>query len=129
MLLGPSASRVFVGEERYTHVWLAVCEYSGDGVKPNISWVLPDENTAIQPTTESKCDGIKVDVNSTFEFELSQYEGKNLTCLIQNKLGRDERRTMRVPKYCKLSQQQHKKKSILFADCHLLFVPLSYLIN
>ncbi|XP_051719123.1 uncharacterized protein si:ch211-149e23.4 isoform X2 [Ctenopharyngodon idella] len=97
--LGPSASRMFLVEERYTDIWHAVCEYSGNLVKPNISWVLSDEDTIIQTTTETKCDGIKVDVNSTFEFQLSQYEGKNLTCLIQNKFGRDERRTMHVPKY------------------------------
>lgn len=98
LLLGPSASRVFLGEERHTHIWHAVCEYSGEGVKPNISWVLPDEDTA---TTESKNDGIKVEVNSTYAFELSQFEGKYLICLIQNKLGRDERLAIRVPKYCK----------------------------
>ncbi|ROL49949.1 Nectin-1 [Anabarilius grahami] len=97
--LGPSASRVFLGEERHTDIWHAVCEYSSDGVIPNISWVLSDEDTEIQATTESKCDGIKVNVNSTFEFQLSQYEGKDLTCLIQNKFGRDERRTVHVPKY------------------------------
>ncbi|XP_077065001.1 uncharacterized protein LOC143716366 isoform X1 [Siphateles boraxobius] len=97
--LGPSASRVFLGEERYTHIWHAVCKYSGEGVKPNISWILPDEDTIIPATTESNYNGIKVEVNSTYEFELSQYEGKNLICLIQNKLGRDERLTIRVPKY------------------------------
>lgn len=130
LLLGPSASRMFLVEERYTDIWHAVCEYSGNLVKPNISWVLSDEDTIIQTTTETKCDGIKVDVNSTFEFQLSQYEGKNLTCLIQNKFGRDERRTMHVPKYCKLKRNgnNNNKKSILFADCNLLFLPLSYLI-
>ncbi|XP_018939679.2 uncharacterized protein LOC109067131 isoform X2 [Cyprinus carpio] len=97
--LGPSASRAFLGEERYTQIWHAVCEYSGEGVKPNISWVLLDEDTVTQATTEVKYKGIKVKVNSTHEFQLSQYEGKDLICLIQNKLGRDERRTIRVPKY------------------------------
>lgn len=101
LLLGPSASRVFLGEEKNTHIWHAVCEYSGEGLKPNISWVLPDEDTVIPATTESKYDGIKVEVISIYEFKLSQYEGKNLICLIQNKLRRDERLTIRVPKYCK----------------------------
>ncbi len=107
LLLGPSASRVFLGEERNTLfwdtlIWHAVCEYSGDGVKPNISWVFPDEDTVILVTTESRYDGIKVEVNLTHEFQLSQYEGKYLICLIQNNLGRDERRKIHVPKYCKL---------------------------
>ncbi|XP_042595179.1 uncharacterized protein si:ch211-149e23.4 [Cyprinus carpio] len=97
--LGPSVSRAFLGEESYTLIWHAVCEYSGDGVKPNISWVFPDEDTVILVTTESRYDGIKVEVNLTHEFQLSQYEGKDLICLIQNKLGRDERRTIHVPKY------------------------------
>ncbi|KAK2881259.1 hypothetical protein Q8A67_018527 [Cirrhinus molitorella] len=99
--LGPSASRVFLGEERLdTDIWHAVCEYSGvNGVKPNISWVLPDEDTATQETPEFEYDGIKVEVKTIHEFELSQYEGKDLICLIQNKLGSDERRTIRVPKY------------------------------
>lgn len=131
LLLGPSASRVFLREERYTDNWHAVCEYSGDGVIPKISWVWSDEDTEIQSTTESKCNGIKVNVNLTSEFQLSQYEGKDLTCLIQNKFGKDERRMVHVPKYCKLSQlsqQKWKKNLILFADCNLLFLPLSYLI-
>ncbi len=102
LFLGPSASRVFLGGESYTHIWHAVCEYSGDGVKPNISWVFPDEDTVILVTTKSRYDGIKVEVSLTHEFQLSQYEGKDLICLIQNNLGRDERRTIHIPKYCKL---------------------------
>ncbi|KAL0174294.1 hypothetical protein M9458_030262, partial [Cirrhinus mrigala] len=90
---------VFLGNERYTDIWHAVCEYSGDGVKPNISWVLPDEDTATTATTEFKNYGIKVEVKSTQEFQLTQYEGKDLICLIQSNLGIDDRRTMRVPKY------------------------------
>ncbi|XP_016124013.1 uncharacterized protein [Sinocyclocheilus grahami] len=97
--LGPSVSRAFLGEESYTLIWHAVCEYSGDGVKPNISWVFPDEDTVILVTTESRYDGTKVEVRLTHEFQLSQYEGKDLICLIQNKLGRDERRTIHVPNY------------------------------
>ncbi|KAF4103958.1 uncharacterized protein si:ch211-149e23.4 [Onychostoma macrolepis] len=95
--LGPSVSRAFLGEESL--IWHAVCEYSGDGVKPNISWVFPDEDTAILVTTESRYNGIKVEVSLTHEFQLSLYEGKDLICLIQNNLGRDERRTIHVPKY------------------------------
>ncbi|XP_026138439.1 uncharacterized protein LOC113115225 [Carassius auratus] len=97
--LGPSVSRAFLGEESYTLMWQAVCEYTGDGVKPNISWVFPDEDTVMLATNESRYDGIKVEVNLTHEFQLGQYEGKDLICLIQNKLGRDERRTLHVPKY------------------------------
>lgn len=100
MLSGLSKSRVFLKNKTYTDIWHAVCEYSSDGVKPNISWVLPDAN-ATQVTTEFKYGVIKVEVNSTLEFQLSQYEGKDLICLIQNNLGIDDKRTMRVPKYCK----------------------------
>lgn len=110
LLIGPSASRAFVNEEKYAEIWHAVCEYSGNWVKPNISWVLSNEDTVIQANTEFKSSGIKVDVNSTFEFQLSQFEGKYLTCLIQNKFGRDERLMVHVPKYCKLSQLSQQKR-------------------
>ncbi|XP_051534616.1 uncharacterized protein LOC127429544 [Myxocyprinus asiaticus] len=96
---GLSASRVYVGEERYNHLWYAVCEYSGVGVKPNISWVLPGEDTIFHAPVQAKYNGIKVQVNSTFEFQLSQYEGKELICLIQNEQGKVERRAKTVPKY------------------------------
>ncbi|KAI7800683.1 hypothetical protein IRJ41_009490 [Triplophysa rosa] len=97
--LGLSTSRLFVGEELYDRLWHAVCEYSGDGVKPNVSWILPDDDTIVQPTVPSTYNGINVQVNSTFEFQLSQYEGKDLICVIQNKHGKDERQTIHVPKY------------------------------
>ncbi|XP_051966227.1 uncharacterized protein LOC127631877 [Xyrauchen texanus] len=97
--LGLSASRVYVGEEQYNHLWYAVCEYSGDGVKPNISWVLPGEDTIVHAPVQAKYNGIKVQVNSTFEFQLSQYEGKELICLIQNEGGKVERWAKTVPKY------------------------------
>lgn len=90
-----------MGEELYARLWHAVCEYSGDGVKPNISWVLPEDDTVVQPTVRSTYNGIHLQVNSSFVFELSQYEGKDLVCVIQNKHGKDETQTTRVPKYCK----------------------------
>ncbi|XP_051521923.1 uncharacterized protein si:ch211-149e23.4 isoform X1 [Myxocyprinus asiaticus] len=97
--LGPSESRLVLGEERYTHLWYAVCEYSGDGLKPNISWVLPGVDTIVQAPAQAKYNGIKVQVNSTFEFQLDQYEGKELICLIQNEHGNIERQQKLVPKY------------------------------
>ncbi|KAI2656205.1 Immunoglobulin superfamily member 10 [Labeo rohita] len=109
--LGLSKSRVFLKNKTYTDIWHAVCEYSSDGVKPNISWVLPDAN-ATQVTTEFKYGVIKVEVNSTLEFQLSQYEGKDLICLIQNNLGIDDKRTMRVPKYSILSIEVLNKTTL-----------------
>ncbi|KAA0701835.1 hypothetical protein E1301_Tti017675 [Triplophysa tibetana] len=70
-----------------------------DSVKPNISWILPDDDTIVQPTVQSTYNGINVQVNSTFEFQLKQYEGKDLICVIQNKHGKYERQTIHVPKY------------------------------
>lgn len=78
-----------------------MCECSGDSVKPNISWILPADDTIVQPTVQSAYNGINVQVNSTFEFQLKQYEGKDLICVIQNKHGKDERQTLHVPEYCK----------------------------
>lgn len=100
-VLGLSTSRLFVGEQLHARLWHAVCEYSGDVVKPNITWILPDDDNIVKPTVRSTYRGINVQVNSTFEFQLSQYEGKDLICVIQNKHGKDERQTTRVPKYCK----------------------------
>ncbi|KAI4894049.1 hypothetical protein NFI96_024553 [Prochilodus magdalenae] len=98
--VGPPESHLGVGPLKDSTLWAAVCEYRGEGVVPNISWVISDHNTtiitaSIQPTY----DGIKVLVNATYEFHLHQCEGKNLTCLIQNDYGEEERRTATVPKY------------------------------
>ncbi|XP_036414897.1 uncharacterized protein si:ch211-149e23.4 [Colossoma macropomum] len=98
--IGPPASHLAVGPLRDSALWAAVCEYRGDAVVPNISWVISNHNTtivsaSIQPTY----DDIKVLVNTTYEFELHQYEGKNLTCVIQHNYGEEERRTISVPKY------------------------------
>ncbi|XP_056613411.1 uncharacterized protein si:ch211-149e23.4 [Triplophysa dalaica] len=96
--LGLSGSRLFVREQLYPPLWYAMCECSGDSVKPNISWILPADDTIVQPTVQSTYNGINVQVNSTFEFQLKQYEGKDLICVIQNKHGKDERK-IHVPKY------------------------------
>nr|XP_021328584.1 uncharacterized protein si:ch211-149e23.4 [Danio rerio] len=97
--LGPSAILAFVAEERYTHIWHAVCGYSGYGVVPNISWILPENDAAVQAITEYKYNGIKVEVNLTYEFQLNQFEGKDLICVVQRELDWEERRTIQVPKF------------------------------
>ncbi|KAL6470882.1 hypothetical protein MHYP_G00195320 [Metynnis hypsauchen] len=99
-LIGRPATHLRVGPLRDSALWAAVCEYRGDAVVPNISWVISNHSTTlvsanIQPTYE----GNKVLVNTTYEFQLHQYEGKNLTCVIQHKYGEEERRTVPVPKY------------------------------
>ncbi|KAJ7995607.1 hypothetical protein DPEC_G00246340 [Dallia pectoralis] len=90
--------RAFVVRQKFSPLWLAVCEYQGDGMEAHLSWVLPDNTTAqISPRSEYK--GMKVLTNLTYEFPLALREGQDLTCLIQNRHGLKERRTVNVPKY------------------------------
>ncbi|XP_065137580.1 uncharacterized protein [Paramisgurnus dabryanus] len=111
--LGPSESQLFVEEDIFNHLWHAVCEYTGIGVKPNISWILPDEDTIIQSSVQFKNNGINVQVNSTYEFQLSQHEGKDLICLIQKEHGKDERQTIHIPKYS-ISSVEVSNKTTLY---------------
>ncbi|TRY89423.1 hypothetical protein DNTS_010825 [Danionella cerebrum] len=97
--LGPSSIRVMVAEVENVQIWQAVCEYSGEGLKPNISWIVPDEDAEGQATVEFVYNGTRVEISSTFEFELSMYEGKDLICLVQSQFGQDQRRRIRVPQY------------------------------
>ncbi|KAL7848561.1 hypothetical protein SRHO_G00201840 [Serrasalmus rhombeus] len=116
-LIGRPAIQLNVGALSDSALWAAVCEYSGDAVVPNISWVISNHNNTIvsaniQPTYE----GIKVLVNTTFEFQLHQYEGKNLTCVIQHNYGEEERRTVPVPKYIISSIVVLNKTSLLHGN-------------
>ncbi|XP_029528397.2 uncharacterized protein LOC115136772 isoform X3 [Oncorhynchus nerka] len=90
--------RVFVGRQRGSLLWLAVCEYRGDRLGAHLSWVLPDNATG-HISFRSGYEGVRVLTNLTYEFSLALHEGQDLTCLIQNHHGLKERRTVHVPKY------------------------------
>ncbi|XP_071214760.1 uncharacterized protein [Salvelinus alpinus] len=89
--------RVFVARQSRS-LWLAVCEYRGDGIRAHLSWVLPD-NTTGHISFRSGYEGVRVLTNLTYEFPLALHEGQDLTCLIQNHHGLKERRTVHVPRY------------------------------
>ncbi|XP_024298609.1 uncharacterized protein si:ch211-149e23.4 isoform X1 [Oncorhynchus tshawytscha] len=90
--------RVFVGRQRGSSLWLAVCEYRGDRLGAHLSWVLPDNATG-HISFRSGYEGVRVLTNLTYEFSLALHEGQDLICLIQNHHGLKERRTVHVPKY------------------------------
>ncbi|CDQ67447.1 unnamed protein product [Oncorhynchus mykiss] len=90
--------RVFVARQSRS-LWLAVCEYRGDGIRAHLSWVLPD-NTTGHISFRSGYEGVRVLTNLTYEFPLALHEGQDLTCLFQNHHGLKERRTVHVPRYC-----------------------------
>ncbi|XP_029628979.1 uncharacterized protein LOC115206319 isoform X2 [Salmo trutta] len=89
--------RVFVARQSRS-LWLAVCEYRGDGIRAHLSWVLPD-NTTGHIFFRSGYEGVRVLTNLTYEFPLALHEGQDLICLIQNHHGLKERRTVHVPRY------------------------------
>jgi hypothetical protein len=96
--------RVFVGRQRGSPLWLAVCEYRGDRLGAHLSWVLPDNATG-HISFRSGYEGVRVLTNLTYEFSLALHEGQDLICLIQNHHGLKERRTVHVPKYCKCNRE------------------------
>ncbi|KAG9264872.1 hypothetical protein AMEX_G21209 [Astyanax mexicanus] len=100
---GPPSVGMKVGPLRDSGLWAAVCEYQGFGLVPNITWIISDHNTAattiVPVTLQPVFQGISVLVNTSYKFELSQHEGRNITCLIRDHYGMEERRTVNIPKY------------------------------
>lgn len=93
---------MLLGQKNESPSWAAVCDYQGAGVVPNISWVISDaSNVPLPSRIYTAIDDIQVHLESTYEFSLSQHEGKSLVCVIQNPHGEADKRIIRVPKYCK----------------------------
>ncbi|XP_067102581.1 uncharacterized protein si:ch211-149e23.4 isoform X2 [Osmerus mordax] len=97
--LGPVMS-VSVRKQTHSSLWLAECEYRGEGVGVHLSWVLA-KNTTCQTSSSlhSYYEGLQLHTRLTYEFPLALYEGQDLTCLIQNEHGLKARRTAHVPIY------------------------------
>ena len=95
---------VSVRKQTHSSLWLAECEYRGEGVEVHLSWVLA-ENTTCQTSSSlhSYYEGLQLHARLTYEFPLALYEGQDLTCLIQNEHGLKARRTAHVPIYGKFS--------------------------
>ncbi|KAG7471258.1 hypothetical protein MATL_G00122560 [Megalops atlanticus] len=92
-----SALGVSVGRQKASWLWLAVCEFRGDAVSVNLSWVLP-ENATGRTVSRSWHEGGQIRADVTYEYPLALHEGENLTCLLQNEHGSEER-TLHIPLY------------------------------
>ncbi|XP_029922105.1 uncharacterized protein LOC115369615 [Myripristis murdjan] len=89
---------VSVVRQQDSPLWLAVCEYRGEGVTANLAWILP-ENTTGQSTQFSEYEGHTVKTRLTYQFPLARHEGQALTCVNRNQQGKTENRTVDVPIY------------------------------
>ncbi|KAF5893033.1 poliovirus receptor-like, partial [Clarias magur] len=94
----PPSRYVSVALQKDSTHWAAVCKCKSDEAMINISWVISDTNKTAQPSSKNTTtEGWRRVVMSIYKFDLSQHEGKLLTCVIQSEFGEVERRTIRVP--------------------------------
>ncbi|KAK2846796.1 hypothetical protein Q5P01_009795 [Channa striata] len=89
---------VSVMRQHDSHLWLAVCECTGEDVGTNLTWILPDGPKG-QTSLQSKHEGRAMNVRLTYQFPLALHEGKNLTCVYQFDHGITEKRSVHVPRY------------------------------
>lgn len=80
-------------------LWLAVCDYSGGGVGPDLAWVLP-ENAKGQTSLHSEHEGCVIKARLTYQFPLALHEGQDLTCAYLLERGVTEKKTIHIPRYC-----------------------------
>ena len=105
----PAEIRAFLVTEYDFPRLRAVCAYSGQSGSANITWLLPDNNTAERVVSSSVREGSKFRANASYEFPLERHEGRALTCIIHQEHGPVERRVVEVPLYCEYSP--HKSAS------------------
>ncbi|CAL8352766.1 unnamed protein product [Lota lota] len=79
-------------------LWQAVCDYQAEGVKANLTWVLPAGSKG-QVSLRSQNDGRTVRAQLTYRFPLASHEGDALTCLVEYQRIGSEKRTVHIPKY------------------------------
>ncbi|XP_041851800.1 uncharacterized protein si:ch211-149e23.4 isoform X2 [Melanotaenia boesemani] len=79
-------------------LWMAVCDYRGEGVGTNLAWVLP-ENTRGETSLNTKYEGHIINARLTYQFPLALHEGQDLTCVHQFEHGITEKKTVHIPKY------------------------------
>nr|XP_040047238.1 uncharacterized protein si:ch211-149e23.4 [Gasterosteus aculeatus aculeatus] len=79
-------------------LWLAVCDYSGGGVGPDLAWVLP-ENAKGQTSLHSEHEGCVIKARLTYQFPLALHEGQDLTCAYLLERGVTEKKTIHIPRY------------------------------
>ncbi|KAM7412838.1 hypothetical protein PAMA_020292 [Pampus argenteus] len=89
---------VSVVKQQDSPLWLAVCDYRGEGVGANLAWVLP-ENVKGQTSLHSENEGHALKARLTYQFPLALHEGQDLTCVYQLEHGLTEKRTVHIPRY------------------------------
>ncbi|XP_061576396.1 uncharacterized protein si:ch211-149e23.4 isoform X2 [Cololabis saira] len=94
----PLQLSVSVVRQQDSSLWLAACDFSGEGVGENLTWVLP-ENAGGETSLRTEYVGHVMKVRLTYEFPLASHEGQDLTCVYRSEDGITERRTVHIPTY------------------------------
>nr|XP_020472508.1 uncharacterized protein LOC109969747 [Monopterus albus] len=89
---------VAVMRQQNSHLWLAVCECRGGGVRTNLAWLLPDDAKG-QTSLQSQYEGHVLKSRLTYQFPLALHEGQYLTCVFQFEHGITEKRSIYIPKF------------------------------
>ncbi|KAM6932765.1 uncharacterized protein PEZ65_007867 [Lycodopsis pacificus] len=79
-------------------LWLAVCDYRGEGVGADLAWVLPEKAIG-QTSQHSEYEGRVIKARLTYQFPLALHEGQDLTCAYRFEHGATEKKTVHVPRY------------------------------
>ncbi|XP_034405011.1 uncharacterized protein si:ch211-149e23.4 isoform X2 [Cyclopterus lumpus] len=79
-------------------LWLAVCDFTGEGVGADLAWVLP-ENAKGQTSLHSEYEGFVIKARLTYQFPLARHEGEDLTCVHLFEHGATEKKSIHVPRY------------------------------
>ncbi|XP_035766166.1 uncharacterized protein si:ch211-149e23.4 [Neolamprologus brichardi] len=87
-----------VVRQQDSHLWLAVCECTGECFETNLAWDLPEKNER-QTSVHSEYERNSMNVRATYEFPLDRHEGQNLTCVYHFEPGVTQRRTVHMPRY------------------------------
>ncbi|XP_071400914.1 uncharacterized protein [Centroberyx affinis] len=93
-----SVLSVSVVRQQDSSLWLAVCDYRGEGVGANLAWILPD-NTTGQTSLHSEYEGHILKTKLTYQFPLALHEGQDLICVSQYQHGITEKRKIHIPRY------------------------------
>ncbi|KAL2096010.1 hypothetical protein ACEWY4_008158 [Coilia grayii] len=95
----PPEIHVLLMENRNSSLLRAECAYSSEAENANITWLLPDNSTAVNVVLSLAIEGSKFKASASYEFTLASHEGSALTCLIQPTHGPVQRRVVQVRQY------------------------------
>ncbi|KAM8904565.1 uncharacterized protein AB9W97_008164 [Spinachia spinachia] len=84
--------------QQESSLWLAVCDYRGGGVGPDLAWVLA-EYVKGQTSLHSEHEGCAIKARVTYQFPLALHEGQDLTCVYRFEHGVTTKKTIHIPRY------------------------------